>query len=192
MKLKMLINIYRTSELLCYQNREKSWRGLFSSLEVFLGPNKWETKLLQSTPRATAQERPSVGKDTQTSTASCPFQGCAHTFGWAKQGSIHRLFSTQPSQSTVLFWDRSSSTFPRVICVFGIKRLRFGVFFPNGSKKNSLEVFFPLYSITLVLTQSFHTAVADLQELNIEEQWAGNICKSDTFQRIHWVIQNPF
>lgn len=64
-----------------------------------------------------------VGKDMQelNSTLSLP-RGCAHTFGWAKQDDIHRLFSIQDPQSTALFQDRSSRAFPRAIHVFRINQ----------------------------------------------------------------------
>lgn len=110
--------------------------------------NKWEGKLLQSTWTARAQDWPSVGKDLNS---ILPLPSvCAHSFGWAKLDNTHRWFSTQDCQSTVLFWDRYSGVFPRVICVFRLKQeIMVLGFLSNYSKINNLNGFFPFIRLYL-------------------------------------------
>lgn len=124
----------------------------FSSLEVFWVPRNEKQNFCSQPQEPQPKSGHQWGRTPRTSTASCPFQGCAHTLGWAKQDNNHRLFSTQHSQSTVLFWGRYSSAFPRVISGFGIKRLMFGAFFPIIAKQVVWR-FFPLYKMTPILTQ---------------------------------------
>lgn len=76
---KTLINICRTSELLCCQTRDKSWRRTFSSLEVFWAPASEKQNFCSPAQQPQPKNGHQWGRTCRSLSAPYPHQVCVPT-----------------------------------------------------------------------------------------------------------------